>query len=196
MPLYGLTGGIATGKSYIDRCFVDLGAHLIDADLIAREVVEPDKPAWKKIVDHFGESILNPDRTLDRKKLGKRVFANREELKRLESFIHPEVFKREDELVREIRDKDPDAIIIVDAALMIESGSYKRFDKVILVVVDESIQLERLMNRDGISKEEALQKISSQMPQSEKRKFADFIIDSSGTRDESKSQVEELFQKL
>ena len=196
MPLYGLTGGIATGKSYIDRCFVDLGTHLIDADLIAREVVEPDKPAWKKIVDYFGESILNPDRTLDRKKLGKRVFANREDLKRLESFIHPEVFNRENELVREIRDKDPDAIIVVDAALMIESGSYKRFDKVILVVVEESIQLERLMNRDGISKEEAIQKISSQMPQSEKRKYADYIIDTSRTREESKSQVEELFQKL
>jgi len=194
--LYGLTGGIATGKSYIDRCFVDLGTHLIDADLIAREVVEPDKPAWKKIVDYFGESILNPDRTLDRKKLGKRVFANREDLKRLESFIHPEVFNRENELVREIRDKDPDAIIVVDAALMIESGSYKRFDKVILVVVEESIQLERLMNRDGISKEEAIQKISSQMPQSEKRKYADYIIDTSRTREESKSQVEELFQKL
>lgn len=196
MRLYGLTGGIATGKSYVGECFKKLGAHLIDADLLAREVVEPGKAAWQKVVDHFGDSILKPDRSINRKKLGKLVFANPAERKILESFIHPEVFRREEERIREIRERDPNGVIIVDAALMIETGSYKRFDKVILVTVRDDVQIERLMHRGDLSKEEALRKIASQLSQEEKRKYADFIIDTSGTREESAAQVRELFGKL
>ena len=175
----GLTGSIAVGKSFVASVFVELGCHVLDADLTAREVVLPGAPGLKAIVETFGEEVLNPDGTLDRKQLAAVVFADEGKRQRLNSILHPFIIARQDEILREWEVEDPKGIGIVDAALMIESGGYKRFDKLIVVHCRPEVQLERLMLRDNLSRNEAERRISSQMPQEEKQKFADYLIDTS-----------------
>jgi dephospho-CoA kinase len=192
----GLTGGIASGKSTVSHIFRSLGAQVIDADILAREVVEPGKPAWQDIVNAFGRDILLPDGSIDRKKLGAIVFQNPTKREVLNQIVHPRVFEEEKRLYQELRRQYPEALIIVDAALLIESGSYQRFHKLIVVYVDEQTQLRRLMLRDGISAEEAWARIRSQMPLSEKVKYADYIIDNRGSLEETRRQVEEVYKKL
>ncbi|MFN3330491.1 MAG: dephospho-CoA kinase, partial [Pyrinomonadaceae bacterium] len=173
----GLTGSIAVGKSYVCRVFRELGAFVLDADLTAREVVEPNTQGWRLIVENFGKEILNPDGSINRKKLGEIVFADESKRLLLNSIVHPLVIEAQNEWLKECEAKNPDGIAIVDAALMIESGSWVRFDKIIVVWCEPSVQLKRLMKRNDLTEEEALRRIKAQMPQEEKKKYADFLID-------------------
>ncbi|MFZ3063739.1 MAG: dephospho-CoA kinase [Nitrospirota bacterium] len=177
MILVGLTGGIASGKSAASKIFKKLGAYIIDADVLAREVVEPLKPAWRDIVKNFGKEILNKDNSINRQKLAEIVFNNKKKRELLNSIVHPRVFKRAKKIEKEIAKKDPKAVIIFDAALLIESGYYKKMDKNIVVYADKDVQVKRLMKRDGLTKDEAKKRIKSQMPLREKVRFADYIID-------------------
>jgi len=187
--LIGLTGGIASGKSLVAEELKRLGAHLIDADEIAREVVKRGLPAYNEIVKEFGEKILNPDKTINRKVLGNIVFSNTELRRRLERITHPKIRKKIDKYIKEIKGRNPDAIIVVDAALLIEAGLYKKMEKVIVVYADEKTQIERLMERDGFTMDEAKNRISAQIPLQEKRKYADFVIEN--VEEKSKKEIQE-----
>jgi dephospho-CoA kinase len=192
----GLTGSIAVGKSFVLECFRELGCHTLDADKTARDVVEPGTEGLELVVEEFGSDILQADGTLDRKKLGAIVFADEAKRKILNSIIHPRVFIKQNEWLVECEQRDPNGVAIVDAALMIESGGYKRFDKLIVVWCEDSVQLERLIKRDGLNPADAEKRIAAQMSQDEKRSFADFEIDTSNGFDDTRSQVEETFLAL
>jgi dephospho-CoA kinase len=192
----GLTGSIGVGKSYVAAIFVELGCHVLDADQTAREVVMPGTPGLKALTEAFGEEILNTDGSLDRKRLGTLIFADPSERQRLNHILHPFIIARQDEILNEWEAADPNGIGIVDAALMIESGGYKRFDKLIVVHCRPEVQLERLMLRDKLSRDEALRRISSQMPQEEKQKFADYLIDTSDGFELTRSRSVEIYQQL
>jgi dephospho-CoA kinase len=192
----GLTGSIGVGKSFVASVFVELGCHVLDADQTAREVVMPGTPGLKALTNAFGEEILNTDGTLDRKQLGTLIFADPNERQRLNNILHPFIIARQDEILNAWETEDPDGIGIVDAALMIESGGYKRFDKLIVVHCRPEVQLERLMLRDKLSRDEALRRINSQMPQEEKQKFADYLIDTSDGYESTRAQTEAVNQKL
>jgi dephospho-CoA kinase len=191
----GLTGSIAVGKSFVVECFRGLGCRVLDADLTAREVVEPGTEGLRRVVEEFGESVLAGG-ALDRKKLGAIVFADPEKRNLLNSIVHPLVIEKQDRWVLARETEDPNGIAIVDAALMIESGGYKRFDKLIVVWCNADIQLARLMQRDGLTAAEAQRRIDAQMPQEEKKKYADFLIDTSEGFDDTRRCVLETFQKL
>lgn len=192
----GLTGSIAVGKSTVCDYFRELGCYILDADQAAREVVRPGTIGLARIVEEFGTGILQPDGTLDRQKLGSIVFADEAKRLRLNAIVHPLVIELQDEWLKQIEQSDKDAIAIVDAALMIESGGYKRFDKLIVVWCRPEIQLERLMLRDGLSEMEAKTRIGSQMPQETKISFADILIDTSGGHESTRKRVKEVFEKL
>ena len=192
----GLTGSIGVGKSFVASVFVELGCHVLDADQTAREVVMPGTPGLKALTDAFGEEILNTDGTLDRKQLGTLIFADPSQRQRLNHILHPFIIARQNEIMNAWEAEDPDGIGIIDAALMIESGGYKRFDKLIVVHCRPEVQLERLMLRDKLSRDEALRRINSQMPQEEKQKFADYLIDTSDGYESTRAQTEAVNQKL
>jgi dephospho-CoA kinase len=191
-----VTGGVASGKTTVVRMLEELGAPVIDFDLLSRKVVEPGKPAWKEIIAYFGEQVLLEDRTLDRKKLSEVVFGDMEKRKKMEGFIHPRVFEEFIKLVKEVTSKDPHAIIQVDVPLMIEINLQYVFHKILLVYVPETMQVERLMKRDRISEEMAKNMIRSQLPIEEKKGYADFIVDNSGTLEDTRKQVVEIWGKL
>ena len=192
----GLTGSIGVGKSFVTSIFEELGCHVLDADQTAREVVMPGMPGLKAIAQEFGEEVLNPDGTLNRKQLGALVFADESRRQRLNHILHPFIIARQDEIMREWETEDPNGIGIIDAALMIESGGYLRFDKLIVVHCRPEVQLERLILRDKLSREEALRRINSQMPQEEKQKFADYLIDTSDGFESTRTQIISVHQKL
>ena len=192
----GLTGSIGVGKSFVGSVFVQLGCRLLDADDTAREVVLPGTAGLKNIVNEFGPEVLQSDGALDRKVLGSIVFANPEKRQRLNAILHPRIIERQDEILNAWESDDPHGIAIVDAALMIESGGYKRFDKLIVVHCRPEVQLERLMLRDGLSPDEAQKRIDSQMPQSEKQKFADYLIDTSDGFELTRQRTREVYDQL
>src|SRR5436190_8446299 len=192
----GLTGSIAVGKSFVVDCFRELGCHVLDADQTARDVVEPGTLGLQQIVNEFGFEVLQVSGALDRKKLGAIVFADEEKRKLLNSIVHPLVIEAQDRWLSERENEDPDGIAIVDAALMIESGGYKRFDRLIVVWCEPAIQLARLMARDGLSESEAAKRIASQMPQEEKKRYADHLIDTSAGRENTREQVTHLFTAI
>ena len=192
----GLTGSIGVGKSFVASVFVELGCHVLDADQTAREVVMPGTPGLKALTEAFGEDILNADGTLDRQRLGALIFADQSQRQRLNHILHPFIIARQDEILNGWEADDPEGIGIVDAALMIESGGYKRFDKLIVVHCRPEVQLERLMFRDKLSREEAERRIRSQMPQEEKQKFADYLIDTSDGFDLTRARSVEIYNKL
>jgi dephospho-CoA kinase len=192
----GLTGSIAVGKSFVLGVLMELGCHVLDADEVARDVVKPGTAGLQAVLETFGPEILNTDGTLDRSALGAIVFADDDKRRRLNSILHPFIIAAQDDQLREFERQDPSGIAVVDAALMIESGGYKRFDKLIVVHCDPEIQLQRLMKRDQLSREDAERRIKSQMPQEEKKKYADFLIDTSGTFAATHGQVESVFRKL
>src|SRR5689334_5383148 len=192
----GMTGSIGVGKSFVASIFIELGCHVLDADLTAREMVMPGTPGLKALTEAFGEEILNTDGTLDRKRLGALIFADENQRQRLNYLLHPFIIARQDEILREWELADPEGISIVDAALMIESGGYKRFDKLIVVHCRPEVQLERLMLRDKLSRDEALRRINSQMPQEEKQKFADYLIDTSDGFELTRSRSVEIYNQL
>jgi len=192
----GLTGSIGVGKSFVVSIFAELGCHVLDADLTAREVVMPGTPGLEALTESFGKEILNADGTLDRKRLGARIFADENQRQRLNHILHPFIIARQDEILRNWEAQDPNGIGIVDAALMIESGGYKRFDKLIVVHCRPEVQLERLMLRDKLSRAEAERRINSQMPQEEKQKFADYLIDTSDGFDLTRARTVRVHEKL
>lgn len=192
----GLTGSIAVGKSFVTSILSDLGCHTLDADETAREVVLPGSPGLGAVAQSFGRDILNDDGTLNRQRLGELVFANEEKRQKLNQILHPFIIARQDEIMREWEREDPQGIGIIDAALMIESGGYKRFDKLIVVHCRPEVQLERLMLRNGLSRDEAQARINSQMPQAEKQKFADFLIDTSDGFELTRKRTVEVYDKL
>lgn len=192
----GLTGSIAVGKSYVTSIFAELGCHVLDADQTAREVVLPGAAGLEAVVKTFGTEILNSDGSLNRERLGEIIFADPEKRQKLNHILHPFIIARQDEIMREWEREDPDGIGIIDAALMIESGGYKRFDKLIVVHCRPEVQLERLMLRNGLSREEAQARIDSQMPQAEKQKYADFLIDSSDGFEPTRTRTVEVYNKL
>ena len=192
----GLTGSIAVGKTFVCDVFRELGCHVLDADKVARDIVEPGTPGLKRIVEEFGSDMLDSDGRLDRAKMAGIVFADEERRLLLNSIIHPFVFEVQNAWLYERETEDPDGIAIVDAALMIESGGYKRFDQLIVVWCEPDIQLQRLKDRNLLPEAEARKRIASQMPQSEKKRYADHLIDSSGGFDDTRWQVREVFEKL
>lgn len=191
----GLTGSIAVGKTFVAEVLSELGCPVLDADLTARHVVEPKTTGWMQIVEHFGAEVLNSDLTLNRAKIAAIVFADEKERLMLNSIVHPLVFAEQNEWLRN-RAAENAKIAVVDAALMIESGGYQRFDKIIVVWCQPALQLERLMRRSNLSIEEARARIKAQMPQEEKKGFADFLIDSSNGFAETRQQVVRLYKKL
>jgi dephospho-CoA kinase len=192
----GLTGSIAVGKTFVCDRFRELGCHVLDADTIAREVVKPGSEGLRKIVSEFGAGVLKPDGELDRKKLASVVFADDEKRNLLNSIVHPLVIEQQDQWIRKCKAVDPNGIAVVDAALMIESGSYKRFDKIIVVWCEPEIQLARLMERDNLSEPDARIRIDAQLPQEEKKRFADHLIDTSGGSEDTRHQVVSVFEQL
>jgi dephospho-CoA kinase len=192
----GLTGGLATGKSFVGQALAGLGCYLIKADELGHEVLLPGGEAYESVIQAFGPGILSADGTIDRKRLASEVFDKPERLAALNSLVHPPVIRREEELLAEITARDPAAIAVTEAAILIETGSHKRFDKLILVVCDEQQQLERAMRRDGADREEVLARVSRQMPLKEKRKFADYIIDNSGSMEDTLRQTRAVYDSL
>lgn len=192
----GLTGSIAVGKSHVCEVFRELGCYVLDADQTAREVVRPGTKGLSRIVEAFGNGVLQASGELDRKKLGAMVFADKDKRERLNAIVHPLVIEAQDEWIHGVEARDPKGIAIVDAALMIESGGYKRFDKLVVVWCEPYIQLQRLMKRDGLSEEDANARITAQMPQEEKKRLADHLIDTSAGFDETREQVKKVFAEL
>ena len=196
MLIVGLTGGIASGKSLVTRVLRDLGAHVIDADKIVHDLLGAGQEACREVVHHFGPAILQPDGSIDRRKLGDIIFNHPEERAWLNQCIHPRVFEAYNHQVRHISERQPDAVVVMDAALLIETGYHKKVDKLIVVYASQEDQVKRLMERDRFTLEQAMARISSQMPLEEKRKYADFVIENTGTRDEAEQQTREIFAQL
>jgi len=194
--LVGLTGGIATGKSTVSEILRRLGGVILDADLIAREVVEPGEPALAQIAAEFGREVIQADGTLDRKKLGAVIFGNPERRKRLEQLTHPAIRDRFQRRLAELETQGFDGIVFWDAPVMIESGGYKDMEKLVVVATDEATQSARLRGRDGIDGAEAERRIGSQMPVAEKAKLADYVIDNAGDRAATEAQVREVYAAL
>lgn len=196
MKVLGLTGNIASGKSTVARMLADMGARIIDADLIAREVVEPEKPAWIDIVKKFGPEILSPDGTIDRRRLGEVVFADEGKRRLLMDITHPRIKEAVRERLSEYR-KENVPVVVIEAALIVESGGLREFlDGLIVVTADEEAQIERLIKRSGYTREEALARIGSQMPAGEKALHADYLIDNSGTEEETEARVRRLWEEI
>lgn len=192
----GLTGGIACGKTYVTEQLRTRGCEVIDADQVARKVVEPGQPAYQDIVLEFGPEILQPDGTIDRAKLGAIVFADTDRRARLNAIVHPRVHEMQSLWMAEVAERNPATIVVVDAALMIESGGYNRFDKIVVVYCAPEIQLARLVARNNLSVEEAARRIAAQMPSAEKLKYADYSIDTSGGFAPTDQQIETLYAEL
>ncbi len=196
MVLVGLTGGIATGKSTVARLFQECGAAVIDADVLARQAVEPGKPAWRDIVRTFGKGILNPDRTINRRALGAIVFRAPTKLRRLNAIVHPRVARAQARLVREIARKDPDAIIVYDVPLLFEAAAHRRVDKVVVVTADRKTQISRLQQRNHLTRAEALRRIRSQMPLGKKTIRADYVLDGTLPLARLRRKVARIFEQL
>ncbi len=194
IKVIGLTGGIASGKSSVSRFFSEKGIAVIDADSLAREAVLPGTKALKKIVAVFGKEMLLPDGSLDRKHLGKRIFASVDKRRQLEEILHPEIKRLAEKLITRLADEG-DRLVIYMAPLLIEAGAVDRVDEIWVVTVRPEIQLTRLMERDAIGRDEAEQIIASQMPLAEKEKHARLIIDNSGTPEETSLLLAGILEK-
>jgi len=192
----GLTGNIASGKSQAALLFAELGAHIIDADVVARGLLSSGTKTYSGIVKEFGEQILDSEREIDRKKLGQIIFFDAAKRALLNQLTHHDVGV---EILRRMFDLEQSSsrgIVIVDAALIIETGGYKIYDRLIVVTCDPSLQIARLMSRDQLSEKEARARMSSQMPIEEKLKLADYTIDTSGTLKQMRDQVEAIYRDL
>ncbi len=196
MIVVGLTGGIATGKSTVARLFQECGAAVIDADVLARQAVEPGKPAWRDIVRTFGKGILNSDRTINRRALGAIVFRAPAKLRQLNAIVHPRVARAQARLVREIARKDPDAVIIYDVPLLFEAAAHRRMDKIVVVTADRKTQIARLQRRNHLTRAEALRRIRSQMPLGKKVNQADYVLDGSLPIAQLRREVARIFEHL
>lgn len=195
MVVVGLTGSVGTGKSTVAGFFKEMGAYVIDWDELARHVVRPDTEAWREIVLRFGEDVLNDDSTINRQKLAETVFQDREQLRELNRIVHPQVYKEDERITREIGSLDPDAVIIKDIPLLYEVSPPVSLDKTVVVAASEQTQLQRLEER-GMSQEEAEKRIRSQLPIEQKVKSADFVINNDGPPEETRKQVQAIYALL
>ena len=194
--LIGLTGNIGSGKSLAASYFKELGAYIIDADLISRQLVAPHQPAWKEIVDKFGDEYLNPDKTLNRSKLAVEVFQNHKKRHVLEVILHHRVIAEEKKIYSDHQKINPESVVIIDSALLIESQNYKNVAKVIIVQSTQELQIQRVINRDGESRASIKNRLETQMSLEEKLNYADYVIDNTGGRDLLKSQVHRLYSEF
>ncbi|MBE7544180.1 MAG: dephospho-CoA kinase [Bryobacteraceae bacterium] len=192
----GLTGGLATGKTFVGRALANLGCHLLQADELGHAALEPGGGAYQGAIEAFGLEILDDGGRIDRRRLGLRVFASPEDLARLNALVHPVVIAQQQTWFEELERRDPRAIGVVEAAILIETGSYRRFSKLILTVCEPDQQIERAMKRDGLSREEVLRRLDRQMPLDEKRRYADYVIDTSGDKAGTLDQVARLYALL
>jgi len=196
MILVGLTGGVATGKSTVAQMFKRYGAVVIDADELAREVVKQRKPAWRQIVNAFGKGVLNPDRTINRQALGAVIFSRPAKRRVLERIIHPRVAREQMRLTRQAARKNPNAVVIYDVPLLFEAGIDKRVDHTIVVTADRETQISRLKKRNGLSRAEALRRITSQMPLAEKRRRADYVFDGTCDKRALSTQARNIYRTI
>ena len=192
----GLTGGLASGKTHVARELEDLGCHVIHADRLGHEALLPDSDCYGQVVAAFGGEIVKDDGEIDRKALGALVFPNPERLKVLNSFVHPYVFRRQEEFFEQTAGNDPHGIAVVEAAIMIESGSYKRYDRLILAVCPPEMQIQRFRERSGATEQEARARLDRQLPLEKKRRYANYVIDTSGTYEETARQVRDAYEKF
>jgi dephospho-CoA kinase len=192
----GLTGGLASGKSFVGEALASLGCHLLKADDLGHQLLQPGTQVYEKVVEAFGPGILDAEGRIVRRALAALVFENPEKLALLNSLVHPAVIEEEERWMQQIAASDPHGIAIVEAAILIETGSYRRFDRIVLAVCSDEQQIARAMKRDGLTREEALARLQRQMPLAEKRKFADFIIDTSGEKEQTLVQVHRLYEEL
>ncbi len=196
MLIIALSGGIATGKSVVAQVLKELGCYIYKSDLVAHQLMAPLEPAWEKIVDRFGHTILESDSTINRNKLGSIVFSNIEDRLFVNNLIHPLVFKKKKEVILKLKTEGLYKIFISEAALTIEAGYAKYFDKIIITHCQKNIQIKRLIKREQINQTEALKRIDSQMSSEQKLEYADYTIDTSGTLEETIEQSEQVFRIL
>ncbi len=192
----GLTGGLASGKSFVGHALAELGCHLIEADELGHQVLMPGAEVYDAVVDLFGDRILDQEGLIDRRKLAALVFEQPEMLERLNRLVHPAVGARQRRMIEEIERTDPGGIIVVAAAILVETGSYKKFDRLIVAVCTPEQQIERAMKRGPYSREEVLARLSRQLPLEEKVRVADFVIDTSGTKESTLEQVRAVYESL
>jgi dephospho-CoA kinase len=201
----GLTGGIASGKSVVGEMFVALGAHLIQADAIAHQLMQPGDAVYQEVVRHFGSAILNPDGSVNRARLAEAAFGASSEnkssrIEELNQIVHPAVIKRQDEWMEEAGRKDPKAIAIVEAALILEAGATKRFEKIMVVTCHPEQRIQRWASRLGVDEETARREVgrrmAAQLPDEDKIKAAQYVIDNSGSLDETRQQVAKVYAEL
>jgi dephospho-CoA kinase len=191
----GLTGGLASGKSFVGETLVSLGCHLMKADEVGHRLLEPEGAAFREVLRAFGSEILNTDGRIHRARLGAVVFGDKAKLERLNNIIHPLVFAEEDRFFREVEAADPQGIGVVEAAILIETGSHKMFDKLVIAWCPEEMQIARAIHR-GLTREQAVARLSHQLPLAEKLPLADAVVDTSGSKEETARHVAELYRKL
>jgi dephospho-CoA kinase len=191
----GLTGGLACGKSFVGQALANCGCLLIQADELGHAVLAPDGEAFEAVIREFGPEVL-ADGRIDRRKLAARVFGDREALARLNALVHPPVIAREEKLLQEFALRQPKGIAVVEGAILVETGSYQRFDRLIVVACTVQQQIERSMRRDGFSEAEVRARLDRQIPLEEKRKLADFVIDSSGDKQDTLRQTCAVYHEL
>jgi dephospho-CoA kinase len=192
----GLTGGLASGKSFVGRSLADLGCYLIRADEVGHQVLEPGGEAYDAVVREFGTGILNPDRTINRRRLAGLVFHDPARLEELNALVHPPVRARTGRLLEDYGAASPHGVAVVEAAILIETGSYRDYARLILAVCSKEQQIERAMARDGLTREEVLDRLSRQMPLDEKIQYADYVIDTSGTKENTLAQTRAVYESL
>jgi dephospho-CoA kinase len=191
-----LTGGMACGKSFVARTLEELGCHVVRADELGHAVLLPGGEAFQAAVDEFGAGILSEGGHIDRKKLAAEAFSSPERLARLNAIVHPAVIRLEEQFLAEVADKDPNGVAVVEAAILIETGSYKRFDKLIVVFCRPEQQVERAVQRDGGTPDKARARLSRQMPVEEKLRYADYVIDASGAKEHTVEQTKVVYESL
>ncbi len=196
MALVGVTGGYATGKSFVSRSFAKLGAKLIDCDLLAREVVEPGTRGLRLVVDAFGDGVLGPDGSINREALGKTVFSDPQKRKTLESILHPIIISIAVQRAKKELVNNRDTLVVVEAALLFESGLSEKMEKNIAVICGEAEQISRGMARDKLPEKDVRARIEAQWTLGRKRELADFVIDNSGPRENTKKEVKRLFDEI
>ena len=192
----GLTGGLACGKSYVGEILRQCGCLLIQADELGHAVMAPGGEAYDDVVREFGSGILGPEGRVDRRALAAQVFGSPARLAALNSLVHPRVFQRERELMAEFAAAEPKGIAVVEAAILIETGAFRNYDRIVLVTCREEQQVERAMRREGASEADVRSRLDRQMPLEEKRKFADFVIDASGEKEDTERQSRALYAEL
>lgn len=192
----GLTGGLASGKSFVGRALESMGCLLIQADELGHAVLEPGAEAYDAVVAEFGRGILDADGRIDRRRLGVEVFNNPERLEKLNALVHPPVRARARKLMETFAQREPDGIAVSEAAILIETGSYRNYDRLIVAVCGEQQQIERAMERDRLTREEVLARLRRQMPLQEKVKYADYVIDTSGDKQRTLDQTRAVFEEL